>query len=62
MKPNVRCGLTAEGNIEAALDMRYRLVCDVCTGNVIEKTAAVKEGTDIFRWLVQAARKHCNLH
>jgi hypothetical protein len=60
MIPNIRCGLTAEGHVEACavVDSAYRVVVDRCTRNVIYAT--VREGTDEFRWLVRAARKHCH--
>jgi len=56
MKPSIRCGLTAEGNIEAAISEAIRLVIDRRTGQVLY--SSVREGTDEFRWLVQAAREH----
>ena len=54
-KPSIRCGLTADGNIEAAIDISKRLVIDPQSGNVIQST--VREGTDAFRYLVTEARK-----
>lgn len=57
MKPkHIRCGLTADGHVEAAVDISSRLVIDRRTGKVLEST--VREGTDMFRWLVTEARKH----
>jgi len=56
MKDYVRCGLTEDGNVEACyrFDTSKRLVMDRRTRDVISST--VKEGTDDFRQLVQAAR------
>lgn len=56
MKPKIRCAWTKDGNIEATAGATHRLVVDTRTGNVLESNVA--EGTDMFRWLVTAARKH----
>lgn len=60
MKPDdIRCGLTALGNIEAALVVAgtiRRVVVDVRTGELLDYN--VYRDSDLFRWLVQAAREH----
>lgn len=59
MKPQIRCATTREGQIEAvfhSLGRANRMVVDRRTGEVLE--ANVIEGTDAFRWLVNAAREH----
>lgn len=57
-EPEIRCALTCNGDIEAAMwsSPHLNLVIDRRTGAVIK--ANVKEGSDEFRWLVRAARKH----
>jgi hypothetical protein len=56
MKPHIRVALTADGHIEAAAGATHRLVIDERTGDVLSTN--VSEGTDLFRWLVIAARAH----
>lgn len=54
----IRCALTLQGNIEAAImDGRFirRVVVDCRTGNLIETN--VPTYSDIFRKLVKAARQ-----
>ncbi len=63
MVPAIWVQLLAEdGNIFAATmepspsQSPYRVVVDKRTGDVI--SATMKEGTDLYRWLVKAARQH----
>lgn len=56
MKPAIRCAWTKDGDIEATAGATHRLVVDSRTGAV--KESNVSEGTDMFRWLVRAAREH----
>lgn len=60
MKPdNIRCALTPLGNIEAALvvaGVTRRVVVDVQTGELLDFN--VYRDSDLFRWLVRAAREH----
>ena len=58
MKPRIRVATTPEGNIEATTGATHRLVVDRRNGAVTESN--VREGTDLFRWLVRAARKLVN--
>lgn len=59
----IRVSLTADGDIEAALwpPQAYgydRVLIDRRTGDLIESNT--KEGTNIRRWLLRAARQHIN--
>jgi hypothetical protein len=45
----------ADGNIEAAISRQSRL--EICSRTGIVLKSSAKEGTDAFRWLVQAARE-----
>lgn len=58
MKPdNIRVGLTALGNIEAAVTVAgtiRRVVIDPLLGNVVEFNT--ERDSDLFRWLVTEAR------
>lgn len=54
--PYIRCAWTLDGEIEA-VHGPHRLVVDSRTGRVVLGNN-VKEGTDMFRWLVKEARRH----
>lgn len=60
MKPEIRVATTADGNIEAAayqLGPRIRhVIVNRRTGEL--KSTTVDEGTNLFRWLIHAAREH----
>jgi hypothetical protein len=55
-KPAIRCAATPDGDIEACAGATHRLVVDRRTGAVLQSN--VSEGTDMFCWLVRAARQH----
>lgn len=54
--PKIRLAATVDGDIEAAAGATHRMVIDRRTGDVLQSNVA--EGTDMFRWLVRAAREH----
>jgi hypothetical protein len=58
MAPPIRVATKIDGTIEAATypPMHHRLEMDRQTGAVTYCTD--KEGSDMFRWLVRAAREH----
>jgi hypothetical protein len=61
IRPIIRTALTADGDIEAAFvrpggGIVCRVVVDRRTGDLLD--ASVQQGSDEFRWLIRAARKH----
>lgn len=59
MKPNIRCALTENGDIEAAYrdgSITRRVVIDRRSGALLTQQNA-PYGSDAFRWCIREARK-----